>query len=96
MAPAVARSDVQDADGATNLITYQWSVDHGGGPVNAAGSGATTATYTPTETDQSGMLSVTAKYRADKAWRFHEIRSGHDAMLLQPRELAAILLQQTD
>jgi len=34
-----------------------------------------------------------AKYRSDPAWRFHELATGHDAMILVPEELAAILLQ---
>jgi pimeloyl-ACP methyl ester carboxylesterase len=34
-----------------------------------------------------------AKYRSDPTWRFHELATGHDAMILVPEELAAILLQ---
>jgi len=34
-----------------------------------------------------------AKYRNDPAWRFRELATGHDAMILVPGELAAILLQ---
>jgi len=34
-----------------------------------------------------------AKYRGDPKWRFHEIKTGHDAMILVPEELAAVLLQ---
>lgn len=33
-----------------------------------------------------------AKVRNDPAWRFHELRTGHDAMLLVPDEVARILL----
>ena len=36
------------------------------------------------------------KYRDAPGWRFHEIASGHDAMLLQPRATADILLQNTE
>ena len=32
-----------------------------------------------------------AKYRNDPAWRFHELKTGHDAMVLMPEELARIL-----
>jgi pimeloyl-ACP methyl ester carboxylesterase len=35
-----------------------------------------------------------AKYRGDPAWRFHELKTGHDCMILVPEEVAAILLQQ--
>ena len=34
-----------------------------------------------------------AKYRNDPAWRFHELKTGHDAMLLVPDQVIAILLQ---
>ena len=34
-----------------------------------------------------------AKYRSDPAWRFHELKTGHDSMILVPEELAAVLLQ---
>lgn len=34
-----------------------------------------------------------AKYRNDPAWRFFELRTGHDAMILVPDEVAAVLLQ---
>jgi len=34
-----------------------------------------------------------AKVRGDPAWRFHELATGHDAMILVPEALAAILLQ---
>jgi len=34
-----------------------------------------------------------AKYRNDPGWRFHELATGHDAMILVPEELAAVLLQ---
>jgi len=35
-----------------------------------------------------------AKYRKDPAWRFHELKTGHDSMILVPQELAAILLRE--
>jgi len=34
-----------------------------------------------------------ARYRKDPAWRFHELATGHDAMVLVPAKLAAILLE---
>ena len=34
-----------------------------------------------------------AKYRGDPEWRYHELKTGHDAMILVPEELAAILLK---
>ena len=35
------------------------------------------------------------KYRADPAWRVHELKTGHDAMILMPDEVTRILLQPT-
>lgn len=32
-----------------------------------------------------------AKYRNDPAWKFHEIQTGHDAMILRPERVAEIL-----
>jgi pimeloyl-ACP methyl ester carboxylesterase len=32
-----------------------------------------------------------ARYRNDPAWRFHELRTGHDAMLLMPEAVTRIL-----
>jgi len=34
-----------------------------------------------------------AKYRSDPRWRFHELKTGHDSMILVPGDVAAILLQ---
>lgn len=36
-----------------------------------------------------------AKYRSDPAWGFHELETGHDAMLLMPEAVTRILLAQT-
>ena len=35
------------------------------------------------------------KYRNDPAWRFHELQTGHDAMLLMPEAVTRILLDIT-
>ena len=35
------------------------------------------------------------KYRRDPAWRFHELKTGHDSMILVPDGIAALLLQST-
>jgi pimeloyl-ACP methyl ester carboxylesterase len=32
------------------------------------------------------------RYRGDPAWRFHELKTGHDAMILVPQEVVRILL----
>ena len=36
-----------------------------------------------------------ARYRDNPAWRFHELKTGHDAMILVPQEVVKILLQST-
>jgi pimeloyl-ACP methyl ester carboxylesterase len=36
-----------------------------------------------------------ARYRDDPAWRFHELPTGHDAMLLMPEAVTRILLGST-
>jgi pimeloyl-ACP methyl ester carboxylesterase len=36
-----------------------------------------------------------ARYRGDPAWRFHELKTGHDAMLLMPEAVSRILLEGT-
>lgn len=33
-----------------------------------------------------------ARYRNDSAWRFHELKCGHDAMILMPEAVAEILV----
>jgi pimeloyl-ACP methyl ester carboxylesterase len=37
-----------------------------------------------------------AKYRGDPAWRFRELKTGHDCMILVPEEVAAVLLQSAE
>jgi pimeloyl-ACP methyl ester carboxylesterase len=36
-----------------------------------------------------------ARYRDDPAWRFHELPTGHDAMILMPEAVIRILLEKT-
>ncbi len=59
------------ADGGTTVTasTYLWQVSHDSGSTwsNAAGSGATSATYTPTEGDEGGTLQVLVTYASDPA-----------------------------
>jgi pimeloyl-ACP methyl ester carboxylesterase len=37
-----------------------------------------------------------AKYRNDPKWQFHELKTGHDAMILMPERVAEILLTQAN
>jgi pimeloyl-ACP methyl ester carboxylesterase len=37
-----------------------------------------------------------AKYRNDPKWEFHELKTGHDAMILMPERVAEILNRQAD
>jgi pimeloyl-ACP methyl ester carboxylesterase len=36
------------------------------------------------------------KYRNDPEWKFFELETGHDAMILMPERVAEILVKQTD
>ena len=47
---------------------------------------------TSPETGTFGQFA--AKVRNDPAWRFHELKSGHDAMILQPQAVAELLLKE--
>src|SRR5262249_12944798 len=71
-----SNSPVQDSsisvtgvtDGGNDVfssVTFQWKVNTGGGFVNATGTGATTATYTPTEGDEGAQLEVVVTYAGD-------------------------------
>jgi pimeloyl-ACP methyl ester carboxylesterase len=37
-----------------------------------------------------------ARFRGAHGWRFHELRTGHDAMILVPNEVTSILLQEAE
>jgi hypothetical protein len=34
--------------------------------------------------------------RSDPSWQYHDLASGHDAMIVVPRELADLLLQAAE
>src|SRR5581483_5053499 len=56
---------VTDGGNTVTATTYQWQVSSqatGNVFVNATGAGATTATYTPTESDEGGLLQVLVTY----------------------------------
>ncbi|MBV8824881.1 MAG: VCBS repeat-containing protein, partial [Hyphomicrobiales bacterium] len=58
----ISVSQVTDAGAVvTSGLSYQWQVNG----VNATGTGATTATYTPAEADEGGALSVIVTYAGD-------------------------------
>ena len=37
-----------------------------------------------------------ARYRSDPRWRFHELKTGHDSMILVPGQLAALLQSEQE
>jgi len=37
-----------------------------------------------------------AKYRSDPRWRFHELKTGHDSMILVPGQLTALLQSEQE
>src|SRR5262249_36311831 len=56
---------VTDGGATVTATTYQWQVNHGSGFVNATGTGATTASYTPSEGDEGGTRQVLVSYGSD-------------------------------
>lgn len=60
--------------------------------VNFAESRAIPKTFVYCSSPATGSFDqFAAKYRNDPAWRFHELQTGHDAMILVPGEVAKIL-----
>ena len=51
--------------------------------IGGSASSATAAIFRP----------FTERARADPAWRYHELATGHDAMVTMPQELAHLLLE---
>ena len=45
----------------------------------------------PAQFDDRSFDQFAAKYRSDPAWRFHELKTGHDAMILMPGEVSRLL-----
>lgn len=64
-------------------------------PVALAGAPAATAlarTYVHCTSPVMGTFApIAARLREAPAWRYHELETGHDAMVTQPREVAALL-----
>jgi len=60
--------------------------------LNVAESRNIPKTYVYCSSPATGSFDqFAAKYRDDPAWRFHELKTGHDAMILMPDEVAGIL-----
>ena len=63
---------------------------------NVAEARAIPKTYVYCSSPATGSFDqFAAKVRGDPAWRFHELKTGHDAMILMPDEVTRILLQAT-
>ena len=45
--------------------------------------------------DFPGFTRFAERTRTDPTWRYHELATGHDAMITQPGELAQVLLEAT-
>jgi pimeloyl-ACP methyl ester carboxylesterase len=59
---------------------------------NFAESRAIAKTFVYCSSPATGSFDQFAEmYRNDPAWRFHELKTGHDAMILMPGEVARIL-----
>ena len=60
------------------------------------GSNSISRTFVYCSSPATGSFDqFAAKYRNDSAWRFYELETGHDAMILMPERVAEILLEQT-
>ncbi len=65
-------------------------------PIRLAGESALPRTFVYCSSPATGSFDqFAAKYRRDPAWRFHELKTGHDAMLLMPEAVTRILLEET-
>ena len=47
-------------------------------------------------TSANGVEQFAARTRDDPSWQYHELASGHDAMIIVPRELAELLLRAAE
>jgi len=63
---------------------------------NYAEAGTLPRTFVYCSSPATGSFDqFAARYRSDPKWRFHELKTGHDAMILMPDEVTRILLQTT-
>jgi pimeloyl-ACP methyl ester carboxylesterase len=52
-------------------------------------------TYVYCSTPATGSFDqFAARLKSDPSWRFHELRTGHDAMILQPKAVSEIFLRE--
>ena len=59
---------------------------------NRAETGVLPKTFVYCSSPATGSFDAfAARYRSDPAWRFHELKTGHDAMILMPEEVARVL-----
>ena len=61
-------------------------------PVETASAGRLKRTYVYCSSPAMGTFDRFLGVRDDRAWQFHEVKSGHDAMITAPAALAKILL----
>jgi pimeloyl-ACP methyl ester carboxylesterase len=61
-------------------------------PVEASTSGRLKRTYVYCSSPATGTFDRFLSLRDDRAWHFHELKTGHDAMVTAPAALAKILL----
>lgn len=62
-------------------------------PVQAGDAARVKRTYIhSTEPEVRAFARFAARCKQDQAWRYHEVRTGHDAMVTAPRQIADLLL----
>ncbi len=62
-------------------------------PVQTAGGGRLKRTYIYCSKRAIGPFDQFVRLRDERTWRFHEVKTGHDAMVTAPGEIAKILLE---
>lgn len=45
------------------------------------------------EPEVKAFARFAARFKQDRAWRYHEVKTGHDAMVTAPRQIAELLLE---
>lgn len=62
-------------------------------PVQAGDAARVKRTYIhSTEPEVKAFARFAARFKQDRAWRYHEVKTGHDAMVIAPRQIAELLL----
>lgn len=98
--PPFSAESLRDRYGLTNPKDRAWVLRHlvpqplrtFEQPVEAGGAERLRRTYIYCCKPSLGGFDQFVRFKGQSSWRFHELRTGHDAMVAAPREVARILL----